>query len=69
MNELQQEVLRYLASTADCWWTARRIGAVIPRAATEIEGILERAWQEGLLRRKRGIGGHFEYQVRSLVVC
>jgi hypothetical protein len=62
---LEDEIVRYLASTWNCWWTARRIGAVLPHAAGEIEKILQRCWLEGRLRRKRGLGGIYEYQVRS----
>ncbi|MFN2432050.1 MAG: hypothetical protein ABR599_04405, partial [Gemmatimonadota bacterium] len=63
MNEpLQEEVVRYLSSTGECWWTARRIGTVLPHAAGEIENVLETCWHEGLLRRKRGVGGTYEYQ-------
>ena len=62
---LAEEIVRYLSTTRNCWWTARRIGAVLPHAAAEIESILETCWHEGLLRRKRGVGGHYEYQVRT----
>ena len=37
MDELQDEVVRYLTSTGDCWWTARRIGTVLPHASGDID--------------------------------
>lgn len=61
------EIVRYLSSTGNCWWTARRIGAVLPHAAAEIEVVLELCWHQGRLRRKRGVGGHYEYQMRETV--
>ena len=61
---LLEEIVRYLASTRDCWWTARRIGVVLPHVGREIEGVLEVCWRQGRLRRKRGIGGEYEYQAR-----
>ena len=61
---LADEIVRYLSSTCDCWWTARRIGAVLPHARAEIEAVLDRCWQAGVVRRKRGVGGTYEYQVR-----
>lgn len=64
-EQLVEDVVRYLAATAGCWWTARRVGAVLPHAAEEIEKALEACWQQGILRRKRGIGGIFEYQART----
>ncbi len=66
---MEDEIVRYLTSTADCWWTVRRIGAVLPHARADIEMVLETCWQVGLLRRKRGPGGAFEYQVRKGEAC
>ncbi len=64
LQPLQDEVVRYLVRTRDCWWTAKRIGAVLPHAAEAIETVLQLSWQKGALRRKRGIGGAYEYQAR-----
>jgi hypothetical protein len=59
-----EEVLRYLSSTGDCWWTARRIGGVLPYGEGNIQRTLELAWRGGRLRRKRGLRGEYEYQTR-----
>jgi hypothetical protein len=59
-----EEIIRYLASTRDCWWTARRIAAVLPHTGAGIEETLELCWRQGRLRRKRGIRGEYEYQAR-----
>ena len=69
MDELQDEVVRYLTSTGDCWWTARRIGTVLPHASGDIDAVLEACWKDGLLRRKRGVGGTYEYQSRHLDIA
>ena len=61
---LLEEIVRYLSSTRDCWWTARRIGVVLPHVGFDIESVLELCWRQGRLRRKRGIGGEYEYQAR-----
>jgi hypothetical protein len=59
-----EEIIRYLASTRDCWWTARRIAAVLPHTGAAVEEVLEICWRQGRLRRKRGIRGEYEYQAR-----
>jgi hypothetical protein len=58
------ELVRFLARTRDCWWTAARIAAVVPRLAQSIESRLETCWRLGHLRRKRGPRGLLEYQAR-----
>jgi hypothetical protein len=58
------ELVRFLARTRDCWWTARRLAAVLPRLAQQIDPLLEACWRQGHLRRKRGPGGTPEYQAR-----
>ena len=66
MNDsLRDEIVRYLTSTFECWWTARRIGTVLPHAEEHIDAVIESCWKSGQLRRKRGVGGLYEYQARA----
>ena len=67
---LGQEIVSHLSIARDCWWTARRLGAALQQAVGEVENVvheidqvLETSFQQGMLRRKRGVGGQYEYQL------
>ena len=57
-------IVRYLVGAPHCWWSVRRICAVLPHTEAAIQAVLELFWRQGRLRRKRGPGGEYEYQVR-----
>lgn len=61
---LQDEIIGYLSNTGDGWWSARGVAIVLSQAAAEIEATLELCWKQGLLLRKRGVGGRYEYHRR-----